>query len=77
MFLCVLLWLAPLPSQGVYALVVYCFVSWHTLTQKHKQFVLGDEVEPLSIPEEPDYLAAMSNLSTSRHKMDPQVTDYK
>ena len=59
--------------QGVYALIVYFFVSWHTLTRKHKKFVLGDEVEPLSVPEEPDYLASMNNLSTSRHKMDPQV----
>ena len=61
-------------TQGVYALIVYFFISWHTLTSKHKKFVLGDEVEPLPLPEEPDYLASMDDLSTSRHRMDPQVT---
>lgn len=42
------------PTQGLYALVVYFFVSWHTLTRKHNKYNVGDEVEALGVPGEKD-----------------------
>ncbi|CAI8024178.1 Adhesion G-protein coupled receptor V1 [Geodia barretti] len=33
--------------QGLYTLVVYVFLSWHTLTRKHKKYGIDDEVEPI------------------------------
>ena len=47
--------LSPSP-QGIYAIVVYFGMSWHTLTWKHKHYPIKEEVEPLSIPEEPEFL---------------------
>lgn len=44
-------------SQGIYALIVYVFVSWHTLTWKHKHYPIKEDVEPLTIPEEPEFIA--------------------
>lgn len=54
--------------QAVYALIVYFFISWHTLTRKHK-YGLEDEVEPLSIPGEPDYLGSVSTLASGQHDL--------
>ena len=44
---------------------MYFFISWHTLTRKHK-YGLDDEVEPLSIPGEPDYLGSVSTLASGQ-----------
>ena len=54
--------------QAVYAVVVYVFVSLHTLTRKHK-FGLDDEVEPLSIPGEPDYFGSVSTLASGQRDL--------
>uniref|UniRef100_A0A1X7VF86 Staphylococcus aureus surface protein A n=3 Tax=Amphimedon queenslandica TaxID=400682 RepID=A0A1X7VF86_AMPQE len=42
--------------EGIYALIVYLFVSWHTLTWKHKHYPIKEDVEPLTIPEEPEFM---------------------
>lgn len=54
--------------QALYAVIVYFFVSWHTLTRKHK-YSLEDEVEPISIPDEPDYFNSMSTLASGQHDL--------
>ena len=54
--------------QAVYAFVVYVFISLHTLTRKHK-FGLDDEVEPLSIPGEPEYFGSVSTLASGQHDL--------
>ena len=64
----------PSSDQAIYALVVYFFVSWHTMTRKHKKFGIGDEVEPLTVAGEPDYLGSMSSLASSRQKLVPDVS---
>lgn len=56
------------PLQAVYAVIVYFFISWHTLTRKHK-YGLEDEVEPLSIPGEPDYFGSVSTLASGNHDL--------
>ena len=64
----------PISSpQGVYALVVYFCISWHTLSRKHKKYGIGDDVEPLTVPGEPDYLGSMSTLASSRQHLVPEV----
>ena len=47
---------------------MYVFVSLHTLTRKHK-FGLDDEVEPLSIPGEPEFFGSVSTLASGQHDL--------
>lgn len=47
---------------------MYVFISLHTLTRKHK-YGLEDEVEPLSIPGEPDYFGSVSTLASGQHNL--------
>lgn len=54
--------------QAVYAVIVYVFISLHTLTRKHK-FGLEDEVEPLSIPGEPEFFGSVSTLASGQHNL--------
>ena len=65
--------LLPPHLQGVFLLVTYFFVSCHTLTRKHKKYGINDEVEPLTIPGEPDYLGSLSTLASSRQQLIPEV----
>lgn len=51
--------------QGLYALVVYVFLSLHTLTKKHKKYGLEDEVEPLKLYEGSDYFGSITTLAES------------
>ena len=48
-------------------------MSWHTLTRKHKKYGIGEEVEPLALPGEPDYLGSLSTLASSRQQLVPEV----
>ena len=59
--------------QGLYTLIVYVFLSWHTLTRKHKKYGIDDEVEPLTVPGEPDYLGSMSSLTSSTRQLNIRV----
>ena len=61
--------------QGLYTLIVYVFLSWHTLTRKHKKYGIDDEVEPLTVPGEPDYLGSMSTLASSTRRLNIRVCD--
>ena len=65
--------LLPPHLQGVFLLITYFFVSCHTLTRKHKKYGINDEVEPLTIPGEPDYLGSLSTLASSRQQLIPEV----
>ena len=46
-------------------LVVYFFMSWHTMTRKHDKYNIADEVEALDVPgdDENQYFGSLS-LST-------------
>lgn len=56
------------PLQAIYAIVVYFFISWHTLTRKHK-YGLEDEVEPLDIPDEPEYFGSVPSPASGQHDL--------
>ena len=60
--------------QGLYTLIVYVFLSWHTLTRKHKKYGIDDEVEPLTVPGEPDYLGSMHSLASSTRQLNIMVS---
>ena len=61
--------------QGIYAIVVYVGMSWHTLTWKHKHYPIKEDVEPISIPEEPDFLSENTpSMYGSQQSLIPRVS---
>ena len=48
-------------------------MSWHTLARKHKKYGIEDEVEPLTVPGEPDYMGSFSTLASSRQQLNLKV----
>ena len=60
--------------QGLYAVAVYFFVSWHTLTRKHDKYRVGDDVEALEVPGEDDNGSlSVSTLGSSKEKLVEKV----
>lgn len=60
--------------QGLYALVVYFFVSLHTLTWKHKHYPMKEDLEPATLPEEPEFVAdSYPSMNDSQQSLNPQV----
>ena len=61
--------------QGIYAAVVYVFMSCHTLTWKHKHYPIKEDVEPLSIPEEPEFFGeSYPSIYGSQESLIPRVS---
>ncbi len=60
-------------------MVVYFFVSWHTLTRKHDKYHVGDEVEALEVPGEDDNQffgsLSLSSLGSSREQLVEKVCE--
>lgn len=50
-------------------------MSWHTLTWKHKHYPIKEEVEPISIPEEPDFFSENTpSMYGSQQSLIPRVS---
>ena len=50
-------------------------MSCHTLTWKHKHYHIKEEVEPISIPEEPDFLSENTpSMYGSQQSLIPRVS---
>jgi G-protein coupled receptor 98 len=60
--------------MGLYALIVYFFLSFHTLTWKHKHYPIKEEVEPLSIPEEPEFFNDSIDMYSSQQSLIPRTS---
>ena len=71
----VLLILNAFLCQGLYILVVYLFVSLHTLTWKHKHYPMKEELEPAILPEEPEFVDnSYPSMYGSQQHLNPQVS---
>ena len=66
-------------AQGIYVAVVYFFVACHTLTWKHRHYPIKEEVEPISIPEPPNFFDVdmLPGLYDSQKSLLPQVSKPK
>ena len=55
---------------------MYVFISWHTLTWKHKHYPIKEDVEPLCIPEELEFMGvdSLPTMYGSQQSLIPKVS---